>query len=135
LIREARFDNAFMFKYSKRRDTPAATMPNQVPESVIEERHSRLLGCVNEIGAAKCQEYVGKQVEILVGGASRKNPARLEGRTRSNKIVVFEGSDRHRGQLLELRIQRASLLTLYGDPAIINLDASKEEQEPCHACT
>lgn len=122
LVREVRFDNAFVFKYSKRQDTPAAAMPDQIPPSVIEERHARLLDLVNEIATAKLQPFIGQRVQILVEGTSRKNLARLEGRTRCNKIVVFEGSERHRGQLLELKIQRASAFTLYGDPAILNLE-------------
>jgi len=119
LVREVRFDNAFVFKYSKRKDTPAAAMPEQISQALIEERHAKLLGLVNEIGAAKCQAFVGQCVQILVEGPSRRNLARLEGRTRCNKIVVFEGSDRHRGKLLDLKIERASLFTLYGDPAIL----------------
>jgi tRNA-2-methylthio-N6-dimethylallyladenosine synthase len=122
LIREAEFDNAFVFKYSKRKDTPAASMPGQISQEVIDDRHARLLMLVNEIAAEKCRRYVGRTVQILVEGASRKNLARLEGRTRTNKITVFEGSDRHCGQLLDLKIERSSLFTLYGDPAIINLD-------------
>src|SRR6185369_2205581 len=100
LVREARFQQAFIFKYSPRRDTPAATMPNQVPQEVKEERNQRLLAVVNEIAAEKHREMAGRQVEILVEGPSKKNAARMMGRTRCNKIVVFEGSDRHRGQLL-----------------------------------
>ena len=60
-------------------------------------------------------------METLVEGPSKKNPARLAGRTRCNKIVVFEGSERHRGQLMDLKIERAGSFTLYGDPAILNL--------------
>lgn len=122
LVREARFDNAFVFKYSMRKDTPAASMTDQIPSEVIEGRHARLLGLVNEVGTEKYRRLVGQRMQILVEGTSRKNLARLEGRTRCNKIVVFEGADRHRGQLIELNIERASLFTLYGDPAIMNLD-------------
>jgi len=122
LVREVKFDNAFVFKYSPRRDTPAATMPEQVPLEVIEERHTRLLDLVNEIGKDKYRRQMGQRVQILVEGPSRKNPERFEGRTRSNKIVVFEGSERHRGQLLDLKITRAGSFTLYGDPAILGLD-------------
>jgi tRNA-2-methylthio-N6-dimethylallyladenosine synthase len=122
LVEEAQFDNAFIFKYSKRKDTPAASMPNQVPPRRIEERHRRLLERVNQISAARYRHMIGRQVEILVEGPSRKNPARLEGRTRCNKIVVFEGAERHCGQLLTVKITRSSLCTLYGDPAILNLD-------------
>jgi tRNA-2-methylthio-N6-dimethylallyladenosine synthase len=122
LVREARFDNAFVFKYSPRKDTPAASMPDQLPQKLKEERNARLLALVNEIGAEIYQRYVGETVQILVEGPSRKNPARMMGRTRSNKIVVFDGGERHRGEMMDLRITRAGSFTLYGDPAIINLD-------------
>jgi tRNA-2-methylthio-N6-dimethylallyladenosine synthase len=58
-------------------------------------------------------------MQILVEGPSKKNPARMTGRTRCNRIVVFEGSDRHRGQILDVKIVRAGSFTLYGDPAIL----------------
>lgn len=119
LVQEARFQQAFIFKYSPRRDTPAATMANQVSQEVKEERNQRLLAVVNEIAAEKHREMAGRQVEILVEGPSKKNAARMMGRTRCNKIVVFEGSDRHWGQLLEVAITRAGSFTLYGDPAIL----------------
>jgi tRNA-2-methylthio-N6-dimethylallyladenosine synthase len=118
LVREVQFDNAFVFKYSPRKDTPAAAMPDQVPGPMIEERHAQLLDLVNEIGKSAYQRLVSQRVQILVEGPSRRNPPRLEGRTRTNKIVVFEGSERHRGQLLEVNITRAGSFTLYGDPAI-----------------
>src|SRR6202007_68920 len=66
LAREAEFDNAFIFKYSPRKDTPAATMPEQLPQAVKEERNAQLLALVNEIGARHYDSYVGKNVEILV---------------------------------------------------------------------
>ncbi len=119
---EVEFDQVYLFKYSPRRDTPAAEMADQVPQPVKEERNQRLLQLVNEIGRRKYEQLVGQQMQILVEGPSRKNPARMMGRTRCNKIVVFDGSERHRGQLLELRITRAGSFTLYGDPAVINLD-------------
>jgi tRNA-2-methylthio-N6-dimethylallyladenosine synthase len=122
LVREARFDNAFVFKYSQRRDTPAAAMPGQLDAELIEERHARLLSLVNEIGSERLRGLAGRRFEILVEGPSRKNLARLEGRTRCNRIVVFEGGERHRGALLEVKIERTSLFTMYGTPAIINLD-------------
>jgi tRNA-2-methylthio-N6-dimethylallyladenosine synthase len=121
LCREVQFDNAFLFKYSTRKGTPAASMPDQLPESLIEERHARVLELVNEIGKQKYEALVGQLMEILVEGPSKRNPARLTGRTRCNKIVVFEGSDRHRGQLMDVKITRVGSFTLYGDPAIVNL--------------
>lgn len=123
LAREVEFDNAFIFKYSPRRNTPAASLPDQVPQAIREARHGRLLECINEIAARKFQEQVGRTVEILVEGPSRKNPRRLEGRTRTNKIVIFEGADRHRGQLLDILIERAGGFTLYGRPAAPGLDS------------
>jgi tRNA-2-methylthio-N6-dimethylallyladenosine synthase len=121
LVQEVEFDNAYIFKYSPRKNTPAAAMPDQVPQEVKEERNQRLLNRVNEIGARKYEAQVGECVEILVEGPSRRNPARLEGRTRTNKIVVFEGNEGQLGQLLDLKILRTGSFTLYGDPAIVNL--------------
>ena len=60
--------------------------------------------------------------QILVEGPSKKNAARMMGRTRCNKIVVFDGSDRHRGQLMNVKIERAGSFTLYGDPAVLMND-------------
>lgn len=121
ICREIEFDNAFLFKYSQRKDTPAAAMPEQLSESLIEERHARLLELVNSIGKRKYETYVGKQVQILVEGPSRKNEARMMGRTPCNKLVLFDGSERHRGQLMDVRITRTGSFTLYGDPAIVGL--------------
>ena len=107
LAREAQYDNAYIFKYSPRKDTPAADMPDQVPQAVKEERNARLLEEINAIGLRRYNERVGETMQILVEGPSKKNPVRLMGRTRCNKIVVFEGSERHRGQLMDLKIERA----------------------------
>ena len=122
LCREVQFDQAFLFKYSRRRDTPAADMPGQLPEEVIEDRHQRLLAEINRMALAKFEAHVGGLVEVLVEGPSHRNPARYEGRTRTNKIAVFEGSPRHHGQILDLRIERVGSFTLYGNPAIVGLD-------------
>ena len=122
LVRETGFDNAYLFKYSPRRDTPAAALPGQWPEEVKEERHLRLLGLINEIAARRYQESVGQQVQILVEGPSKRNARRAMGRTRTNRIVVFDGSERHRGALLDVKIIRAGSFTLYGDPAVVGLD-------------
>jgi tRNA-2-methylthio-N6-dimethylallyladenosine synthase len=121
LCREVQFDNAYIFKYSERRDTPAATMPNQLPQTVREERNERLLNLVNEIAARKYDAFIGRQVEILVEGPSKKNAARYTGRTRCNRIVLFDGSARHQGQLMDVKIERTGSFTLYGDPAVVNL--------------
>jgi tRNA-2-methylthio-N6-dimethylallyladenosine synthase len=121
LCREVEFDNAYIFKYSPRRDTPAAEMPDQVPQEIREERNHRLLELVNEIAARKYDKFIGQQVQILVEGPSKKNAARYTGRTRCNRIVLFDGSPRHHGQIMDLKIKRTGSFTLYGDPAILNL--------------
>jgi len=121
LCREVQFDNAYIFKYSPRRDTPAAAMPDQVPQTVREERNHRLLELVNDIAARKYDGFIGRQVEILVEGPSKKNAARYTGRTRCNRIVLFDGSARHQGQLMDVKIERTGSFTLYGNPAVVNL--------------
>ena len=114
LTREVGFSQAFVFKYSQRRDTPAADMPDQVSKAVKEERNQRLLEAVNESGARQHQVFVGRRVQVLVEGPSKRNPARLTGRTRCNKIAVFEGAGQHGGELLHVKVQRAGNFTLYG---------------------
>jgi tRNA-2-methylthio-N6-dimethylallyladenosine synthase len=122
LVREVEFDQAYVFKYSPRKDTPAAQMPGQLAQEVKEERNYRLLAVVNEVGRRRYESQVGSRVQVLVEGPSRRNTARLEGRTGTNKLVVFEGSERHYGQVLEMKVVRTGNFTLYGDPAILNLD-------------
>lgn len=119
LADEVGFDNAFVFRYSPRQNTPAATMEEQVPEELKEWRNKDLLGVVNNHVARHLDSLIGQQVEILCEGASRNNPARLSGRTRTNKIVVFEGAARHIGRIFDVRIDRTSSSTLYGDPAVL----------------
>ena len=117
LAEEAQFDNAFVFKYSPRQDTPAADMEEQIPREINERRHAQLLEKISQIGSQKYQRFIGKTAPILVEGPSRRNPNRLQGRTSCNKIVVFEGDNRHIGKMLDLNIYRAGLFTLYGLPA------------------
>jgi tRNA-2-methylthio-N6-dimethylallyladenosine synthase len=116
LIREVQFDQAYIYKYSERRDTPAVKMPNQVPMEVREERNARMLQVLNEVAAKRYESLVGHQVEVLVEGPSKRNPKRLSGRTRCNKIVVFEGEQSHVGKILRLEIARSGSFTLYGVP-------------------
>ncbi len=120
LARAAQFDQAYIFKYSERRDTPAAVMPNQCPREIREERNERLLRLINETAARRYEALVGKLAQILVEGPSKRNRERLSGRTRCNKIVVFNGSSRHLGQIMDVKIIRAGSFTLYGEPDILN---------------
>ncbi len=119
LVDEVSFDNAFVFRYSPRRDTPAAEMDGQLPEEVKDARNQELLEVVNAHARRKLQDCVGQRMEILCEGDSRYNSDRLTGRTRTNKIVVFEGAPRHVGQVMDVRIAGAQNFTLYGDPAIL----------------
>ena len=89
--------------------------------TIREERNQRLLELVNGIAARKYDAFIGRQVQILVEGPSRKNAARYTGRTRCNRIVLFDGSARHQGRLMDVKITRTGSFTLYGDPAIVNL--------------
>jgi tRNA-2-methylthio-N6-dimethylallyladenosine synthase len=116
LVEELQFDNAFVFRYSPRRDTPAAEMSEQVDEHIKEERNQDLLAVIDKSAFRANERLVGHKLEILCEGPSRTNPARLMGRTRTNKIVVFEGGDELAGELVDLRIERANGFSLYGTP-------------------
>ncbi len=118
LMRQAEFDQAYIFKYSPRRDTPAAESDDQLPDRVKEERNQLLLEILNTGLARRNQHLVGRDVEVLVEGRSERNTTRLFGRTGSNKGVVFEGPDRLRGALLKVRVERASAITLVGNPVL-----------------
>ena len=116
LAEKARFDNAFIFGYSKRKDTPAAAMAGQVDQALIEQRHQDLLERTNAIIKEKLEALVGTSVEVLCEGPSKNNPRRLTGRTRGNKIVLFEGDEQIIGQMVQVHVQRTSGFCLYGEP-------------------
>jgi tRNA-2-methylthio-N6-dimethylallyladenosine synthase len=137
LVTEIQFDNAFVFRYSPRRDTSAAEMPDQIDEGVKEERNQDLLRVVYESTRRAGARLVGCTVEILCEGPSKTNRTRLMGRTRTNKVVVFppsvgsaeslgeqagvagERSDEMVGELVDVRIERANGFSLYGTPVRI----------------
>jgi len=118
LAEQVQFDNAFIFRYSQRRDTPAADLPGQLDEETKEARNQDLLNTINAIAKRKYDDLVGSRVEILCEGPSRNNAERLTGRTRTNKIVIFDGDTRHIGQLFDVEITHTTGFTLYGNPAI-----------------
>lgn len=117
LVEQIHFDNAFVFRYSPRRDTPAAAMDGQVEESVKERRNQDLLAVVDKAARRSGEKMVGQVVEVLCEGPSKTNAARLTGRTRTNKIVVFEGPHHLAGELVNLRIEQANGFSLYGTPS------------------
>jgi tRNA-2-methylthio-N6-dimethylallyladenosine synthase len=116
LVEEIQFDNAFVFRYSPRRGTPAAQMPDQIDERTKEERNKDLLRIVNESNRRKLEHLVGRDVEVLCEGPSKTNRARLMGRTLTNKIVVFDGKEKLIGEIIDVQIRQANGFSLYGVP-------------------
>jgi tRNA-2-methylthio-N6-dimethylallyladenosine synthase len=124
LVGEIEFDNAFVFRYSPRRDTPAAEMPGQIDESVKEERNHDLLELVDDCARRINDRLVGRTMQILCEGPSKTNPSRLMGRTRTNKIVVFESPEDRAGTFVDIHIERASGFSLYGTPIGLETETS-----------
>ena len=118
LVEEIQFDNAFVFRYSPRSHTPAAEMPDQIDEHIKEERNQDLLRVVNESTHRSCEHLVGRTVEVLCEGPSKTNATRLMGRTRTNKIVVFEGDNDLIGEVVNVQVQHANGFSLYGVPLL-----------------
>lgn len=120
LCERMHFDNAFIFRYSKRRGTPTAEMDEalQLPERVKEERNRDLLKLVDGISSANNMKLIGSRQQVLCEGVSKRKEDRLSGRTRTNKIVIFEG-DRQRltGEILDIDIEHCTGHVLYGSPA------------------
>jgi len=118
LVEEIQFDNAFVFRYSPRRDTPATELPDQIDEHIKEQRNQDLLRVVNESTRRSGERLVGRAVEVLCEGPSKTNPTRLAGRTRTNKIVVFEGGEKLIGEIVDVQVQRTNGFSLYGSPLL-----------------
>ena len=116
LVEHLQFDNAFVFRYSPRRETPAATMPDQIDEATKEARNQDLLGIVNASTRRANEKLVGTRVEVLCEGPSKTNVARLMGRTRTNKVVVFEAGRDRIGEIFDVAIEHANGFSLYGHP-------------------
>ena len=108
MLERVGFDNAFVFRYSKRRDTPAAELGEQLPESVKESRNQDVLRIIDRWAIQKGEALVGQRVEILCEGLSKTNEERLMGRSPGNKIVIFEGGERHLGEVFDVQIERSS---------------------------
>jgi len=127
LVREARFKNCFIFKYSPRPGTKAAERyADDVPYPVKQRRNNELLAIQNAISLRDNREFIGRAVEILVEGPSKVErkrapaaaqdalPAQLVGRTVCDRIVVFDGPRELTGRILPVRIERAEATTLFG---------------------
>ena len=114
-VKLLQFDNSFIFRYSKRKDTPAAEMEGQLPERVKEERNQELLRLQSEIAMRKNGALIGTRQEVLCVGPSKTNKARLSGRTPQHKIVIFDGdAERMTGEIFEVDIEDSTGFTLYG---------------------
>ena len=107
------FDMAYIFKYSIRTGTPAAELGDQVPEDVKEQRNQVLLDLLQRNSLRRTARIVGTVEEVLVEGRD-KSGARFTGRTRGNRVCVFDAEPRLIGELVPLKIERASVSTLYG---------------------
>ncbi len=121
LVEEIEFDGAFIYKYSHRPGTAAAKMDGDVSEEVKKERLHRLQELQEKISGKKNKTLVNQEVEVLVEGPSKKVPSRLAGRTRTNKIVVFDGIGKHKNTFLttENRIEVIAKRFSRGDKGMI----------------
>ncbi|MFS0714438.1 tRNA (N6-isopentenyl adenosine(37)-C2)-methylthiotransferase MiaB [Microbacterium sp. 2P01SA-2] len=122
VVEQARFASAFTFQYSIREGTPAATMPDQVPKAVVQERYERLVALQDRIALEENQKQVGREVRVLVSSAEGKKAAethRLTGRAEDNRLVHFElpdGSETPRpGDVVTVTVTHAAPFHLLAD--------------------
>ncbi len=123
-IREYRFKNSFIFKYSERPGTKASErLPDDIPDKIKKRRNNEMLALQNEISEEDNAEFIGRQVEVLVEGLSKNEakkreitdgPKQLMGRTRCDRIVVFNGNPRLAGTLTNIDIEDCTQTTLMG---------------------
>jgi len=117
LARELEFSQAYIFKYSPRPGTDAALLEDDVPEEAKRERNNRLLEVQEAVQRKKNAALLGRTLEVLCEGRSRNDARRLAGRTRQNRIVVFEGDEEaYLGKLVPVTISDATPFALYGAP-------------------
>ena len=122
VVEQSRFASAFTFQYSIREGTPAATMPDQVPKAVVQERYERLVALQDRIALEENQKQVGREVRVLVSSAEGKKAAethRLTGRAEDNRLVHFElpsGSETPRpGDVVTVTVTHAAPFHLLAD--------------------
>ncbi len=116
LMREVKFDMAFMFKYSERPGTVAAKrMEDNVPEEIKLQRLDEIIKLQNKIANQSNQNDIGKTFEVLVEGFSKRSKEQLFGRTSQNKVVIFPREGRRIGEFIYLKIVSASSATLFGE--------------------
>lgn len=114
MVRDVRFNGAFTFLYSPREGTPAASMPDPVPEAVAKARFERLLKLLEEIQYEDQQKLVGQTLTVLAEEHSKNDPTMLTGRAPGNQLVHFPAGDVRIGQMAEVTITQASAFYLTG---------------------
>ena len=130
LVREVRFDSAFMFKYSERPGTYAAKhLADDVPEAVKIDRLNQLIALQTQISAERNAEDVGREFDVLVEGFSKRSREQLCGRNEQNKMVVFDRQGHHIGQTVRVRITGSTSATLIGKAVDADADNQAEPTE------
>ena len=107
VVEKAQYDSAFTFIYSKRSGTPAAKMPDQVPEDVVKDRFDRLLSLVNSISKEKTKALEGSVQEVLVEEVNKKIPGYVSGRLSNNSVVHFPADVSLIGSLVNVKLEEA----------------------------
>jgi tRNA-2-methylthio-N6-dimethylallyladenosine synthase len=121
LFEWANYDMAYVFKYSIRSGTPAATMAGQVPEEVMEARNAELLRLLAANSDRRNATLLGTAQEVMVEGPDKKGLGFM-GRTRGNRIVHFAANERLVGELVPVRINRVSTAVLYGELSLAGVE-------------
>jgi tRNA-2-methylthio-N6-dimethylallyladenosine synthase len=124
LFAACNYDMAYVFKYSIRTGTPAATMPGQVPDAVKEERNQILLRLLEANSNRRNALLLGTTQEVLVEGPDRMGRLYM-GRTRGNRLVHFAATERLIGELLPVRIERVTTAVLYGELALAGVKSEE----------
>src|SRR5215470_2573564 len=116
MVERVGYDNVFAFRYSRRPGTPAAEMPDQVPDEVKADRNRRVLEVAGRVAAARSTRLEGRTLPVLVDGVSRKSAGEVAGRTRCNRVVNFDAGGRDLlGRAVPVRIVRALPHSLRGE--------------------
>ena len=116
LMRECKYDSAFMFKYSERPGTFASRhFPDDITDEVKVRRLNELIALQNELSAESNRRCEGREFEILVEGRSKRSANQLYGRTEQNRVVVFDRGRHHPGEFLRVRITGSTSATLMGE--------------------
>ena len=118
VVRKVKFEQIFMFIYSRRVGTPADKMENQIPEEIKHKRFDRLKSLYEEILKENNHEYIGKVEQILIEGYSKTNKELLTGRTDTNKVVVLEGDGSLIGKVIPVKIVSEHMWYLKGESNI-----------------